>query len=74
MMTPRVSTKGWRFRQLVKLPRPLTMDNSFYLAAWGGVFVNANSTDWGADGGFDQNWAFIGVGARLASHLRSEVG
>ncbi|MDA0822051.1 MAG: DUF2490 domain-containing protein [Proteobacteria bacterium] len=70
----RAQDTGWRFREFVKLTRPLVIDNSLYLAAWGEVFLNVNSTDWGADDGFDQSRAFIGLGARIAPHLRTEIG
>ncbi|MGE0484653.1 MAG: DUF2490 domain-containing protein [Gammaproteobacteria bacterium] len=65
---------GWRFRQLVKLSRPLGDGSRLYLAAWDEVFVNFNDADWGAQDGFDQNRAFAGLGIKLAPWARSEIG
>lgn len=65
---------GWRFRELVKLTRPLAGSAHFYWSLWDELFVNFNDTDWGADGGIDQNRAFAGVGYKLASYAKTEVG
>jgi hypothetical protein len=65
---------GWRFRQLVKLTRPLGTDERLYLALWDEVFVNMNSTDWGARDGFDQNRVFAGLGIHLVPGWVTEVG
>ena len=65
---------GWRFRQLLKLSRPLGDASRLYLAAWDEVFLNLNDADWGADDGFDQNRVFAGLGLKLAPWARSEIG
>jgi hypothetical protein len=65
---------GWRFRQLVKLSRPLGDRSRWYLAAWEELFFNFNDADWGAEDGFDQNRGFAGLGIRLAPWARSEIG
>jgi hypothetical protein len=65
---------AWRFRQLVKLTWPLAADDRVYLALWDEVFANFNDTDWGAASGFDQNRAFVGLGARLSPLVRTELG
>ncbi|MGR9089949.1 MAG: DUF2490 domain-containing protein [Gammaproteobacteria bacterium] len=65
---------GWRFRQFVKLTRPLGAGGSLYWSLWDELFVNFNDTDWGADGGIDQNRAFAGVGVKLASSAKAEIG
>lgn len=68
------SDTGWRFRQLAKLTHPLGQGGRWYLSAWDELFVHLNDTDWGADGGFDQNRAFVGLGARLGAAASAEVG
>lgn len=66
---------GWRFRQFAKYTHPL-FSNRIYASIWDEVFVNINSTDWGAENGFGQNRAFAGIGAFVdsARHYRIELG
>jgi len=66
---------GWRFRQFSKYTHPLYADH-LYLSLWDEVFVNINSTDFGAESGFGQNRAFVGLGVNLdsAKHFRFELG
>ena len=44
--------------------------------AWDEVFIHLNDTNWGADGGFDQNRLFLGFGWKrdLTSRCRVEAG
>ncbi len=42
---------GWRARQLLKLTRPLGDGSRFYVSLWDELFVNINTTDWGAEAG-----------------------
>lgn len=65
---------GWRFRQLVKLTRPLGTGGVAYWSFWDELFVNFNDTDWGADGGIDQNRVFAGIGIKLAASAKAEIG
>ena len=65
---------GWRLRQFVKLTRPFAQHPRWYWSLWDELFLNLNDTDWGADGGIDQNRVFAGVGYRLAPNARAEVG
>lgn len=65
---------GVRFRQLVKLTRPLAGSGRYYLSLWDEVFVHLNDTDWGAEGGLDQNRAFGGLGIRLNETASGEIG
>lgn len=53
---------GLRFRQQVALRRPLGFAPNFTWVGWDEFFFHLNDTDWGADAGFDQNRAFLGVG------------
>ena len=62
---------GWRFRQFVKLSYPLP--RRFYLAAYDEVFIALNSTDYGADSGFDQNRLFAGVGWKANDDIKLEL-
>lgn len=66
---------GWRFRQFIKYTHPLFFD-PLYVSVWDEIFVNLNSTDWGARNGFNQNRGFAGVGLYLDSdkHFRFELG
>lgn len=65
---------GWRFRQLVKLVRPLDDESRWYLSLWNELFVHLNDTDWGADSGIDQNRVFAGIGLTTSPQARVEVG
>jgi Protein of unknown function (DUF2490) len=67
---------GWRFRQLAAARRPLPGDSRFTFVLWDEVFFHLNDTDWGADAGFDQNRAFVGLGWKPDSDStwRVEVG
>ncbi len=66
---------GWRFRQFVKYTHPVISER-FYLSIWDEVFVNLNSTDWGANSGFGQNRFFSGIGVFIDQnrHFRFEFG
>jgi Protein of unknown function (DUF2490) len=66
---------GWRFRQFIKYTHPLFTERT-YLSVWNEVFVNINSTDWGATSGFGQNRIFAGLGVFIDSkrHYRFELG
>ncbi len=66
---------GWRFRQFLKYTHPLFSER-VYLSLWDEVFVNFNSTDWGANSGFGQNRLFAGVGVFIDhdKHYRFELG
>jgi hypothetical protein len=70
------SDTGWRFRQLAAARRPLPGDSRFTFVLWDEVFFHLNDTDWGADSGFDQNRAFVGLGWKPHSDStwRVEVG
>ena len=66
---------GWRFRQFIKVTHPLYFER-LYLSLWDEVFVNINSTNFGAVSGFNQNRAFAGLGVYIDSkqHFRFELG
>lgn len=66
---------GWRFRQFIKYTHPLYAKR-VYLSLWDEVFVNINSTDWGANNGFGQNRMFAGLGLFIdpKRHYRFELG
>lgn len=70
------SDTGWRFRQLLAVRRPLGSTQHLTAVAWDEVFIHLNDTDWGADGGFDRNRAFLGLGFKHHpdSPFRVEVG
>jgi hypothetical protein len=66
------SDVGWRFRQLFKASVPVAYD--FSLVASDEYFANINKTNFGADDGFDQNRAFVGVGYNFNQNIKTEVG
>lgn len=70
------SDTGWRFRQLVAARRPFAQAPNLTFVLWDEVFLNFNDTDWGADGGFDQNRVFVGLGFKFKSDspVRIETG
>ena len=65
---------GWRARQLMKFTRPIGTHPNLYWSLWDELFVNLNDTDWGADGGLDQNRLFGGVGIKLTANAKTEIG
>lgn len=65
---------GWRFRQSVKVVRPLTESGSLDLVGLAEVFVALNDTDFGANAGIDQLRLFAGVGFPLTKEIRVETG
>ena len=67
------SDTGWRFRQFIKVAYPFE-NSRLGLAAYDELFFDLNDTDWGADGGIDQNRVFAGVGVKLAASAKAEIG
>jgi hypothetical protein len=67
---------GLRFRQQVAIHRPIGFASNFTWVVSDEFFFNLNDTDWGANSGFDQNRAFLGVGWKPSSkHVwRIETG
>lgn len=67
---------GHRFRQLASWRKPLNCEETCTFVVWDELFVHLNTTDWGAETGFNQNRAFIGFGFRESadSPSRIEVG
>jgi hypothetical protein len=65
---------GWRLRQFVKLTYPLPISELLYLSFWDELFLNVDDTDWGAKSGVDQNRIFGGLGIRIASQTKFEIG
>jgi len=70
------SDVGWRLRQFVKILYPLLASDRLRFAAYDEVFIALNSTDWGADAGFDQNRLFLGfnVAVDSAGRIQAEFG
>lgn len=67
---------GLRWRQLARAQRILTDCPQWSLVVWDEVFFHLNDTDWGAEGGLDQNRAFVGFGFQRSPHVkgRTEIG
>ena len=67
---------GLRFGQLVRVQRQLPSRPGLSVVMWDEIFYNLDSSDWGAESGFDQNRAFAGFGWKHQpdSRLRTEIG
>lgn len=65
-----------RWRQLARAQRILSDCPQWSLVLWDEVFFHLNDTDWGAEGGLDQNRAFVGLGFKRCQHVkgRTEIG
>lgn len=61
---------GVRVRQMLRLDRPFESRPALSAVIWNEFFVNANSADWGAHDGFDQNRAFAGLSYMFATLVR----
>jgi hypothetical protein len=70
------SDVGWRFRQFLRLTRPLEPRSRHGLRVWDELFFDLNDTSAGADSGFSQNRLFAGLGWTLdeAEHFTLEYG
>lgn len=65
---------GWRYRQLLRVSKPLASLPSVSLVLWNEVFINFRETDWGAQRGFDQNRLFAGIAWTATPAARLEFG
>lgn len=67
---------GVRFRQLFRIQHDLPQFPRLSLVSWDELFINQNTTDWGAVRGFDQNRVFVGFGWKHTpeSRWRTEIG
>lgn len=65
---------GGRFRQFFKFNWPFAFHPAASFVLWDEMFVNLNSTDWGARKGFDQNRGFTGLGYRWHPNVLIEIG
>ena len=70
---PGSGTASWRWRQMYNWTYPLSFAPGFSLEVSDEIFFNLNSNQW-AQGGFDQNRAFVGVSYRFNPHVATEVG
>ena len=68
------SDTGWRFRQLLRMSRPLSAWPSVSPVLWNEIFIGLNKTDWGASKGLGQNRLFAGFAWRASPKARVEVG
>ena len=67
---------GWRFRQMLRLQKPIERYPNLLWVAWDEIFFHLNDTDWGARTGYNQNRLFIGLGRTppTRSIRRTEIG
>ncbi|MEZ5894591.1 MAG: DUF2490 domain-containing protein [Parvularculaceae bacterium] len=68
------SETGWRFRQQIKLTRPIHDGASNYVFGSGEILIGLNHTDWNARYGFDQSRLSAGMGFKLSDTLKLEAG
>jgi len=64
---------AWRFRQFVRLTKPVSTRGGLAVVVWDEMFVHLNDTGRTAQG-FDQNRVFGGIGVSAGRHARVEVG
>ena len=65
---------GWRLRMLWRVQQPLNGPGTAGPVAWSETFFALNSTDWGAQGGFDQQRSFAGWLQPMVKRLNLEAG
>jgi len=65
---------GHKIRQMLRVTAPSGISPRLLLVAYDEYFLNLNDTDYGAERGFDQNRAFVGVNWALDNHMKLEVG
>lgn len=65
---------GHKIRQMLRITAPSGISPRLLLVAYDEYFLNLNDTDYGAERGFDQNRAFVGVNWALDNHMKLEVG
>lgn len=65
---------GHKIRQLFRLTMPLCEGNPVQLVLYDELFINLNETDYGAQTGFDQNRAFVGINLPLTAATKLELG
>jgi hypothetical protein len=65
---------GWRVRMLWRVQQPLNGPGTAGPLLASETFFALNSTDWGANGGFDQQRSFIGWLQPLGKRLNLEAG
>jgi hypothetical protein len=68
------SGTGVRLREMGKLMQPLDSKKVWLIAAYDEIFVNLNSTNFGARSGADRNRVFVGPGINLSESVRVEFG
>ena len=61
---------GWRYRQFLRIVRPIAPRSRWTVRVWNELFLPMNDTDWGARAGFGQNRAFAGLGVALDAKRR----
>jgi len=65
---------GFRFRQFVRLNYQPSTRSPLGIALWDELFLAFNDTDWGQQGGFDQNRLFVGPFFKATDWARFEAG
>jgi hypothetical protein len=70
----RAGDTAWRFRELVRLSRPVIPDGPLSYVVWDEVFFHLNTVSPSIRGGFDQNRGFVGFGYALTREARAELG
>lgn len=68
------SDTGVRLREMGKLMQPLGSRKIWLIVVYDEMFVNLNSTNFGARAGADRNRVFVGPGINLSKSVRAELG
>lgn len=68
------SGTGVRLREMGKLMQPLGTKKMWLVVFYDEMFINLNSTNFGAKSGADRNRAFLGPGINLSGSIRAEFG
>lgn len=69
-----VSGTGLRLREQIKLTRPLPFNKKYYVVLSNEAWINLNKQAPGTELGYQQNWAYIGLGRRFLGSSNVEVG
>jgi len=66
--------RSWRIRHQIRITYPISSSRNWYLIATEEPFFNLNAPENGPHPGFNQNRLFFGVGRRVNTCTRMEIG
>lgn len=65
---------GIRLREQIKVTRPLPFNKKYYITLSNEAWINLNQQVPGTEMGYQQNWAYVGLGRRFLGSSNVEVG